>query len=175
MSTIIVAAILIGAIVAICLLLISIANKQKHKQMNQLLNRFSELGTSHNLSFSSQNVLNNCIIGLDGINRKLLALTQIDNTSFDDYVVDLDEVKNCTIKKHYGNIKPGDLKNKKLETYLERVSLHFDFHNGKEAIEVPFYEHAENSIYHLEDFEHRAEHWKQILTKMLKGSIKKIA
>jgi hypothetical protein len=143
--------------------------------MNQLLNRFSELGTAHNLSFSSQEVLNNCIIGLDGINRKLLILTQIDNTLFDDYVVDLDEVKNCTAKKHYGNIKPGDLKNKKLETYLERVALHFEFHNGKEPIEVAFYKHIENNVYHLADIEQKAEHWKQILTKMLKTSVKKIA
>ena len=175
MSTIIVAAILVGAIMAICLLLISIANKQKNKKMNQLLNRFSEFGTAHNLSFSSQQVLNNCIIGLDGINRKLLVLTQIDNTLFDDYVIDLDEVRNCTVKKHYGNIKPGDLKNKKLETYLERVALKFEFNNEKESIEVTFYNHIDNSVYQIAEIEQKALHWKQILTKMLKGPLMKSA
>jgi len=87
MSTIIVAAILVGAVIVIGGLLISVADKQKVKKRNQLLNRFSELGTIHNLSFSSQEVLNNSIIGLDGINRKILVLSQIDDALFDDQVV----------------------------------------------------------------------------------------
>jgi hypothetical protein len=120
--------------------------------------------------FSSQEIVNNRVIGLDGTNRKVLILTQIDTASFDHYVVNLDEVKDCTVKKHYGNIRYGGSK----ETYLESVSLHFNFHNKKEPIDMPFYEHIENNIYHAEDFEQRAGHWKEVLTKMLNGSLKKV-
>jgi hypothetical protein len=175
MSTILVAAILVGAVVAICLLLISISNKQKFRKMNTLLNHFSQLGTLYGLSFSSQEVLNNNIIGLDGINRKLLFVTQKDDASFDDYVVSLSEVKNCTVKKHYGNIAPGELKNKKLGTFLERVTLHVELQNGKDPVEISFYNHIDNNIYQLADIEKKAERWMQIIQQMLKSSLKKIA
>jgi hypothetical protein len=175
MSTIIVSVILVGSIIAVCLLLISVAKKQKNKKMNQLLNRFNELGIVYNLSFSSQEFFNNTIIGLDGINRKLLVLEQTSNTGFDDYVLALDEVKNCTIMKHYGNINPGDLKNKHLETYLERIVLHFEFKTGTEPVEVGLYNHIDDNIYCLADIQRKAQHWQQILVKMLGGASKRIA
>ena len=175
MSTIIVATILVGAVIAIWLLLITIANRQKVKKLNRLLTRFSQLGTSHNLAFSSQEVLNNCIIGLDGINRKFMVFTQINNTSFTNYVVNLDEVKNCKVNKHYGYVQTENPKSKKLETYLERVALQFEFNNEKESIEVTFYNHIDNSVYQIAEIEQKALHWKQILTKMLKGPLMKSA
>src|SRR5689334_17409469 len=108
MSNLIVAAIIIGTITAICFLLITIANKQKNKRMNSIMKKFSNLGTTYNLSFSSQEVLGNVIIGLDGINRKLLILEI--NSVQTDHVIDLHKVKHCTVKKYYGSIKPGGLK-----------------------------------------------------------------
>jgi hypothetical protein len=173
MSTVLVAAILVGTVIAICLLFITITNKQKARKLNQLLNRFSELGTSHNLAFSSQEVLNNRIIGLDGINRKLLVLTQNDNQSFDDSVVNLDEVKNCTVSKIYSHINYGNVRNVNLEKYLERIVLHFEFTDIKDTVEIVFYSHIDNTIYQIEEMEQKAVYWKQILTKMLKDSIKK--
>jgi hypothetical protein len=168
MSSIIVAAVFTGVIIAICLLVIAIANKQKEKKMNQLMKRFSELGTAHNLSFSSQEVFNNSVIGLDGINRTLLILTHMDNISVDDYVVGLDEVKNCTVKKYYGNIKPGDLKKRKLQTFLERIALRFEFNDGKDPVEAALYNHTDNHGHHPGNIEKKARQWQQILSKMLK-------
>jgi hypothetical protein len=174
MSTIIVASILVGAVIVICGLLISVADKQKVKKRNQLLNRFSELGTIHNLSFSSQEVLNNSIIGLDGINRKILVLSQIDNSLFDDQVVDLNEVKNCTVKKYHVNIEADDAKNKRMEAYLEKLVLHFEFYTENEPVEVVFYNHIHHNIYHLADIEQKADYWRQILTKMLRRSVERV-
>ena len=88
MSTILVAAILVGSVVAICFLLISIHNKHKREAMNNLLKHFSQLGTENNLSFSSQEMLNNCVLGLDGINRKILVVTKEDNF-YGSFIIDL--------------------------------------------------------------------------------------
>ena len=88
MSTIIVAAILISVITGICLILVSINNKHRQKKASELLNHFSKLGTGNNLSFSSQEILENCIIGLDGIQRKLLILKKIDKDEYDSILLD---------------------------------------------------------------------------------------
>ena len=173
MSTIIVATILVGTVIAICLLLIAIANKQKIKTMNQLLDRFSRLGTTHNLCFSSQEVLNKSVIGIDGIRRKVLVLTQVDDTSFTDRMLDLEEVKSCTLKKHYVNINAGDAKNKRLEAHLETVSLQFGFFDEKDRFEIVFYNHIDNNIYQLPGIEEKANHWQQIFTKMLGKPLQK--
>ena len=83
MSTIIVAASLVSVIIFISLILVSINNKQRQKRVTELLDHFSKLGTENNLSFSSQEILENCIIGLDGIQRKLLILKKIDEHEYD--------------------------------------------------------------------------------------------
>ena len=72
MSTIIVAAILISIVIFICLILISINNKHRKKAITELLARSSKFEAENNLSFSSQEILENCLIGLDEIQRKLI-------------------------------------------------------------------------------------------------------
>jgi len=174
MSTIIVASIVVGGVAGICWLLIFIANRQKTKKINRRLHRFSELGTSHQLSFSSQEVLNNNIVGLDGINRKLLVLTQVGERLFDEYVVDLREVKNCTVKRSFGNSTPVDSRSRRAETHIEKLSLQFEFYGDADPFEIVFYNHIDNNIYHLADLEEKANHWQQILTKMLNRRLQKI-
>src|SRR5690348_8572319 len=99
MPTLLVSIILVGAVVAICLLLVWLDKKQKRKAMHQLLQTFSRTGSNHNLWFSSQEVLKDRAIGLDGIHRKILVLKRIDNLSFESFVIDLNEVKSCSVKK----------------------------------------------------------------------------
>ena len=78
MSTIIVAAILISIVTFICLILISINNKHRQRETAELLALSSKFGTENNLSFSSREILGNCLIGLDEIQRKILILKKID-------------------------------------------------------------------------------------------------
>jgi hypothetical protein len=172
MSTILVAAILVGSVAAICFFLVSIHNKHKHEAMNQLLNHFSQLGIQNNLSFSSQESLKDCMLGLDGIHRKMLVVKREDGI-FGSFIIDLNEVNNCSVKKVYGTIKAGDLKSHKLEQYLEKIVLHFDL-NNKPAVEIVFYKHFDNNIYQTMEMEQKARAWETILSKMLLP-MKKIA
>jgi hypothetical protein len=163
MSSIIVAAIVVGSVVAICFLLINVHNKHKREAMNSLLKYFSQLGTENNLSFSSQEVLKDCIVGLDGIRRKILVVTREDGF-FGSFIIDLNQVKNCTVKKIYGTIKASDLKSRKLDQFLEKIILHFDL--NKTAVEIVFYRHFVNHIYEVPELEQKAKHWETILSKM---------
>jgi hypothetical protein len=165
MSTYIVAAIVIGSVVSICLLLISIHNKHNREAMNQLLKYFSQLGTENDLNFSSQEILKNCILGLDGVQRKILVVQREDGF-FGSFIIDLREVKNCTVKKIYRTINVGDIKNRKLEQNLEKIVLHFDLKKNS-SVEVVFYKHFENHLLEALELEQKAKNWDAILSKML--------
>lgn len=175
MSSIIVAGILIAFVAFCCLLIVLISNKHKNKAMSYLLNKISEVGSKNNLSFSSQEILNDCIIAADGIHRKILIVKKIDSKTYEDYLINLDEVKSCSVKKEYGFIRAGDANAKSLEHHLKNIFLHFEFGNDKEPCDVLFYDHTENNIYQLKEMEQKAKHWEIILSKMLKASNKKIA
>ena len=172
MSTLFVAVILIGSVVAICLLLIGIHNKNKREAMNNILKHFSQLGTENNLSFSSQEILDHCVLGLDGVQRKILVATRRDE-HYGSFIIDLNEVKNCSVKKIYGTIKAGELKNHKLEKYLEKIVLHFELHR-KPAVEIVFYENFGNHISQTQELEQKAKHWEAILSKLQTPALQRV-
>src|ERR1044072_2899941 len=95
--------------------------------MKQLLDYFSRLGTKYNLNFSGQEILKDHILGLDGIQRKLLVLSGIHSGRLHDCIIDLNEVRSCSLKKYYGKILANGLTSKKLEQYIEKIWLHIDF------------------------------------------------
>lgn len=173
MSTVIVAAVLVGIIAAVILLLSVLDKKHKRTAMNQLLNAFRQRGAEHNLSFSSQEIFKDGIIGLDGVHRKLLVLERDADKDLSSFVIDLNEVKSCSVKKEYGTINSGDLKARKLEQYLKQISLHFVVYD-KPSVDVVFYEHFENHVFEIGELENKAKHWEAILSKMI-APLKKTA
>jgi len=168
--------ILLSAAAFLCYgLLTAIRNRQKRRKMKRLLDYFSRLGTKYDLTFSSQEVLRNCIIGLDGVQRKLLVLNGTSSGTLTEYVIDLNQVSNCSVKKQYGGIHVNGLRKRKLEQYLERMTLHFRFLMEKQPADIPFFKQAENNISELRKLEDKAERWKVILSKLLPASLKKSA
>lgn len=166
MSTLLIAAALIAAIAGICLLLISINNKQKRNAMNNFLNRLSQAGSSNNLSFSSQEILNDIAIGLDGQRRELLVLSRFKNGDYFDLTIDINNVQSCTIRKKYGFIKAGDLKNGRLEKHLEEIVLHLElYHSG--STDIPFFNFIDNRPDEAAALENKARRWELILTKLM--------
>jgi hypothetical protein len=158
----------IAACAAVCLLYVVICKHQKQKRMRQVLQQFSLLGSEHNLSFSSQEVLANCVIGLDGINRKLLVMIRVRMHRCHKAIIHLNEVKKCSLKKVYGSIYTGDLKFGNLEQHLKKMVLQFEFLNNKPPVEIPFYNQAYNGVHQLPEIEKKARRWEAMLSRMLK-------
>lgn len=175
MSTLIVAIILIAIIAAIFLLFITVDKRQKRKHMNKLLKHFSELGSTYNLLFSSQTIIKDAMLGLDGINRKILILTVTEHDTFDHLLLDVDEIKTCSVRKTYGSIKNTRLKNLNLDQYLEEIILHFDFHTSRSPVEVPFYRHLKDPVTQAAELEQKAKDWEMTLSKMRQSPLKKTA
>jgi hypothetical protein len=174
MSSIITALIIIGSIAAITLVLISINDKHQKRKREKLLHRFSQIGIENNMSFTSQEILQDGIIGLDGLNKKLLIL----ESSEDDFnwtIINLEEVKACNVKKLYQVTNRGTLKKQVMEEHLEKLVLQFELKDKNEKIEIPFFSFGKNHIYQLAELEQKAKYWETSLSKLFTTKLKKTA
>jgi hypothetical protein len=173
MSTLIVAAILIVSTVLISLIFISINNKNERKRNEKLLTLFSEAGSTHGLSFSSQEVLRNKIIGLDGLKRALLVFefALVESVIY----INMAEIKNCTVTKEYESVNIGTEKKNNIEKRLTSIGIRFDFMNGAKPVSISFYESDFNSVYETAELEAKAKDWVAVLSKMIVKEQKAIA
>lgn len=167
MSTLVIAAILIGLIVAVCWLLVTLDNKQKRKTANRVLQQFHAEGVQNNLSFSSQEILAAGVIGLDGVQRKLLFLKGKAETGFSVVVIHLANVKSCLVKKHFGLLRAEGKKGKNAEQYLQEIVLRFEFAEEKPPVDVCFFDHIIHSISQAAELETKARHWEMVLSKLI--------
>ena len=128
--------------------------------------KLSELGSRLNLSFSSHVLLVDKVIALDGIKRKLLVAKVADDLE-SPYTIELNEVKEISIRKTYSNIKPGELNKKKFNEFLETILLQFEYKDQDKKIGLPFYESHKHGIQNLEKLERNARIWHMVLSKMI--------
>ena len=134
----------------------------------------SELGSKMNLSFSSHLAVGSKIIALDGLKRSLLIL-DTGSGAKRSCVIDLNNVAVITLKKSYGSINHGELKNKSMEEFLEGIELQFEFFGKNERIVLPFYDCNTDAQTDRLKLKKNAESWHQMLSKMLvPGSNKRI-
>lgn len=175
MSTLITAILLLGGAVIVCYLFISIEKKRNRKERNHFLKKFSELGSRYELSFSSQEVLSNTIIGMDGMNRKLLVLQYHGNDLYSHSVISLDEVRSCkldigeTLLEEYGAYEL--YQNKK----VNRIDLSFHFYTPADVVSICFYDETINDEREEEELGQKAKDWEVILSKMLNSKLRSIA
>jgi hypothetical protein len=134
--------------------------------MNQLLQQFSQLGAVYGLLFSGQEILKDAILGFDGRGRKLLVLQKQNRHVIQTSLIDLNEVKECSVKKYYGGIKKGELKKRKLEHFLEKIVLHFSFFHDHPPVDVLFYRCTDNHLFEAATLEKKARNWAALLSKM---------
>jgi hypothetical protein len=170
--------IIIGVIVLLVLvtvlrlIVIAISKGRSRKKTERLLLAFSHLGTDNDLSFTSQELLGNRVIGLDGLKRKLLFIEDND-AKYRSLVIDLDAVRTCTVKLKYIGFSIS-LKRRNPEEYLEKISLQFEG-NDKKVIDVPFYVFHKDNISNKRLLEQKARDWETILSKMIINKDAKIA
>jgi hypothetical protein len=125
----------------------------------------SEYGSRLNLSFSSHLKFGNRIIALDGLKRRLLVL-ETDKELKHPYVIDLEKVAAISVKKSYGKINHGELKNKRIEEFLKKIDLQFEFSNSIDIVVLPFYDCESDNQKDRPKLERNAKNWQLILSKL---------
>jgi len=165
MSTLLIGAMVIAGTVAIFMLFIFVNKQNSNRQNKALLSAFNHTGAVRGLSFSSQQVLNNKIIGLDGLRQQLLILDFAgDNTVTQ---LPLDEVKDCTIKKSYKSVDYGNAKKSAIEQELQSIAVEFTFKNRPGNFTLSFYDSKLNSVYEMAELEAKARDWQVLLSKLV--------
>lgn len=167
MSTIIVAIILIAGIAIFLVLLASNERKKTKKNLNLLLIQFSQAAIRHNLFVSKQEIINDSIIGLDGVNRKLLVVYKNDDNIYDEVIINLEEVKQITVESVSAILDAGYSKNTRDNQLLEKIVLRFLFNSDKAAYDFPFYTYKD-SIYKLQELQQKARQWEASFKPLLR-------
>src|SRR5688500_14497005 len=90
-----------------CVALLARYHRLRRNKRKGLLRRLSRLGSQHALRFSSQERLKQCLIGLDGIGRRLLVLRHdAVGNMLHWQVIDLQDVSRCSVQTQYGSYEP---------------------------------------------------------------------
>ncbi len=120
--------------------------KNKNSKFNKIrYSLLSKLGSVFNLSFSSQEMLEEKIFGVDGIQRKVLVVEEKNGLN-SSYIIELDKVKSISVKSVYASNMPDKLRTKRLQEFLKTMHLQFEFDDGREAIALSFFESQKHNI-----------------------------
>ena len=171
MSTVIVSLIIIG-VIAFLITGFNFLNKRNRKAKEQkFIDLFNRAGEENGLSFSSQEVLRNKIIGLDGINRKFVVVNENEKSR----VINLDEVRKCSMEKHLETYSRTDEKSSGYEMFVKTISLKFEFKKKIDPETVVFYDILFNPEVEEKLMEAKAKDWEIILSKMIIDPVKERA
>lgn len=173
MSTIITGAIVIAGTIGIVWFLIFINNRNNKRRNKTLINVFNEAGAGQGLTFSSQEVLRDKIIGLDGQHLRLLVFDFLHTDAVTS--IKLSEVKECALQKEYQNVNFGNEKNADMEKTLRTIAIMFSFKNRPELFSLSFYDSMLYSIYEIAELEAKAKAWEILLSKLILKDIKATA
>jgi hypothetical protein len=174
MSSIIIAAILIGSIIMISFILVLINNKDKRKNAYELFHRFESLAKASALNFSSKEILENLAIGFDHDQKKILAISRSQLGTYDSVLLDLDRIKSYSKRKYYTTIDIGTSKKKRVEKRIDRIVLEFVLMDGQQ-VQIPFFEVLRDHMTRLHELDQKANDWEIIILNFLNTEAKRIA
>jgi hypothetical protein len=167
MSTILMAIFIIALTIIIPWIFIARHNKSVKKQQSENFRRFSEAGSQRHLSFSRQEIIQNKILGFDGIQQALM-IFEMEN-EYDITCIAVKELAHCSIEKEY--YTTGETAADK-EKILKEIKLVFSFLNKREPVNILFYSNNNDSIYLMADMEAKAQEWQSAISRLIpKGVI----
>ena len=174
-STAISAAIIVVILVVLIKALIYFHNRKKQKVANEFQEHYKQVLKTNNLSFSTPELLKDSIIGLDESHRKLLILKLIGDDTYDSQVIDLEMVKNCSVRKTNNIINRNEYEKNKTDAFVEEIVLKLEFLDKKNPIEIIFYKHIIDNIAEMHLLEEKAEKWEVIISNMLRSKLRRTA
>lgn len=165
MSAIIMGTTLIFGTAIIIIFFIFLNGKKKKNRQKILLNIFNQAGADKGVVFSSQEILKDKIIGVDGIHHKLLIFNC--NNSHVAAKIKLEDVISCSFKKEYKYVNYGNEKRTIIERQVSSIGLEFSFKSGFEPFLLLFYNDITDTIYEMAELEIKAKNWETMLSKMI--------
>jgi len=145
---------------------ISFLSRRSRKKKEGPFLQLSREGAANNLIFCSQEMLQNKVIGIDGIHRKILIVEKIKN-KYNSSLISLNEVQNCKLITKYKTSEPGNATQSEGGKNLFAIELEFEFRNRAKTASIMFYDSLINSQRELLLLKAKAEYWSVMLSKMI--------
>ncbi|HEY0059696.1 MAG TPA: hypothetical protein VGB56_11195 [Flavisolibacter sp.] len=149
--------------------------RARHRLLKSFRQRFRQLGLANNLSFSSQEFLENAAIGFDGINRRLVILVGKSDGSCHHHIFYLSEIKRCSVKFVFCAERAGRLEVDQGNHHLRKLLFCFEYKRAKAALELVVYERKLMPVNEIEVLVRKAKQWELMLAKLLTESPGKAA
>ena len=145
---------------------ISLVTNTTQKKKENLCLRLSREGTVNNLTFCSQEILQDKVIGIDGIHRKIMILEKKKDGYYSS-IISLDEVHDCQLVTSQGLINNSNFKRVAGINHPATLELQFEFNNHIQTASIIFSNGIANSKKEFAFLKAKAEYWCIMFSKML--------
>ena len=135
-----------------------------YKYIKNKLSLIKKLGRRRGMNISSHEELGESAFALDPSKKELIVLTSGPKKSFFT-VINLANVKKCTVVKKYRSIRAGEMKKKSLRDFIKSIRLNLEFNNNIAAVSLPLYK--DRSKMAPEDAEAKAMQWQAVLSGLI--------
>lgn len=134
--------------------------------------RFYSIEEKNNLKFNKKERINNFVIALEKVRKKLFIFKKIDD-NYELLIVDLKKIKSCFKQRIYKSMVTDSKGNCARD--LDKIIIEFVDMTGDERVQVPFYESIQNMPMEILELEHKADEWKIILENTIVNHYKEPA
>lgn len=135
----------------------SLYNRWKNQKKLKLFRHLSKLAEKRKLILSSQELFHQTLIGLDGVSQKLLVVSINEQGKVNDYIIDIRQLRRCSVKTITNDHHPEQ---------LSRMMLEFELSNKDEPLQIPIYTATAQTGKIADALHQKAKLWEMILQKM---------
>jgi hypothetical protein len=141
-----------------------------NKRRKQLLADLKKICAHFKLNFSNTEVVRKAAFAVDTAKKKLLLIHESDHPYFK--TIDLKNVDACTVKVDYKSISAGDLDEKSMNNFVDRIELRLSHIDPSRSVNIGFYDTKEDNVSELQQLIDKATGWRDKITSMLPGKVK---
>lgn len=174
MSTALTAIILIALVAIVIALLVKKDSKENRQQQKEVLDHFSEAGMRFGLNFSSNELLRECMIGLDAVQGKLLVMPLSRDRSPFTFVVDLADIRSCLVVRSFLKTE-GESARPRPGAPLQSIHVQLALYTQERFINIPFYNHVTDHLEDISELELKAGQWCDAIRKLSQFNTMNIA
>ena len=121
------------------------------------------------LKITQMQILIQQAIGIDVENRKMILLDRKKQLHFK--IVDLAKIKSFSMKVNYKNIDAGELENKTMDDFIQRISIQLVHIDDAKTIDLEFFNSTQNTVGELPQLKYWLDKWKGTFSRAINEQI----
>jgi hypothetical protein len=139
------------------------------KRHNKLLSDLNKIAAHFKLKLSKIEAVKNTAFALDTLRKKLLLIDENDRPFFK--TIDLRNIEACTVKVDYRSINAGDLDEKNMDEFIDKVELQISHVDPLKSVNIDFYDKNKDNVSELRPLIDKATGWRDEIAKKLPANL----